>query len=341
MPASAVGAGLILLAGVLMGAFTLPMKFARQWPWEATWLVYSVSGLFMFPLAVAIATLPPLPSIYLHSSQRALWLAATLGFGWGIGSVLFGIGVSRLGMSLGFSIILGLTAALGSLIPMLALAPGQIFTLKGLLILAGLAIVIGGIYVCGVASGIRDRGAGASDRSAARTGLSAGIVICLLSGILASMLNLAMAFGEDIARQAVNLGASALNASNAIWVLAVAFGAIANAGYCIWLLIRNRTASALGKPGTLGHWVLGALMGALWFGGVTVYGSAATALGSWGAILGWPCLMALMIVTANVLGWLTGEWRGAPPRARRTMLAGVAVLGAGVLVIGYSGIVSP
>ena len=324
-----------------MGAFALPMKFARQWPWEATWLIYSISGLLIFPIAVAVATLPPLPAIYLHSSHRALWLAALFGFGWGIGSVLFGIGVSRLGMSLGFSIILGLTAALGSLIPMLAFAPGQIFTLKGLLVVVGLVIVIGGIYVCGVASGIRDRGVGAVDKRAARSGLSTGIVICLLSGILASMLNLAMAFGRDIARQAVNLGANVANASNAIWVLAVAFGAIANAGYCIWLLARNRTAAVLMKPSTLSHWALGALMGALWFGGVTVYGSAATALGSWGAILGWPCLMALMIVTANVLGWLTGEWRGAPPRARRAMLAGVAVLGAGVLVIGYSGVVSP
>jgi L-rhamnose-H+ transport protein len=82
-------------------------------------------------------------------------------------------------------------------------------------------------------------------------------------------------------------------------------------------------------------------MGALWFGGVTIYGSGAAVLGSWGAILGWPCLMAIMIVTANVLGWLTGEWRGAPAKAQRTMLAALAVLGAGVCLIGYSGVVAP
>jgi L-rhamnose-H+ transport protein len=155
------------------------------------------------------------------------------------------------------------------------------------------------------------------------------------------MLNLAMAFGQDIARSAIELGATRTSASNAIWVLAVAFGAIANAGYCIWLLIRNRTGRLLMAPRSVRYWALGILMGALWFGGVTIYGSGAAALGSWGAILGWPCLMAIMIVTANVLGWITGEWRGAPVKAQRTMLAALAVLGVGVCVIGYSGAVAP
>jgi L-rhamnose-H+ transport protein len=68
-------------------------------------------------------------------------------------------------MSLGFSIILGLTAALGSLIPMLAVSPGEIPTRKGILILTGLGIVLVGIYLCGMASGMRD----ASQRSSTRT----------------------------------------------------------------------------------------------------------------------------------------------------------------------------
>lgn len=330
--------GLIVFAGVLMGAFTLPMKFAKAWPWEAMWLVYSISGLLVLPVTVALATLPSLPEIYSSSSASALSAAALFGFGWGIGSVLFGIGISRLGMSLGFTIILGLTAALGSLIPMLVLSPREIFSLRGGLVLAGLGIVLVGIYLCGVASGLKERGSG-SKSAASDSELRTGIAICIFSGIFASMLNLAMAFGQDIARRAIDLGATTSHASNAIWVIAVACGAIANTGYCIFLLVRNRTASVFRGRGTASHWLLGAMMGSLWFGGVTVYGGGSASLGRWGAVLGWPLLMAVMIITANVLGRFTGEWRDAPRKANRTMLAGVGVLSIGVFVVSYSGTV--
>ncbi len=241
-------------------------------------------------------------------------------------------------MSLGFSIILGLTAALGSLIPMVVLAPREILSVRGSSVLAGLGIVLIGIYLCGVASGMKERARASAGSTSARD-LRAGIVICVLSGIFASMLNLAMAFGQDIARRAVELGATTYHASNAIWVIAVAFGAIANTGYCILLLVRNGTASVFRARGTASHWLLGIMMGSLWFGGVTVYGSGSATLGRWGAVLGWPLLMAVMIITANVLGRLTGEWRHAPRKARRIMLAGVGVLSAGVFVVGYSGTV--
>jgi len=330
--------GSILLGGVLLGSFTLPMKFARRWPWEATWLIYSLSALLIFPIGTAVLTLPSLSQIYLHSSTNALLAAALFGFGWGIGSVLFGIGVARLGMSLGFSIILGVTAALGSIIPMLVLAPSALASMKGAVLLLGLGIILLGIYLCGVASGIKEPApgqAGLPSRRALRTGL----IICLLSGVGASMLNLAMAFGHDIAARAATLGASPSNASNAIWALAVALGAFANVGYCLMLLIRNGTSRVLVAPRSASHWWLAILMGALWFSGVNVYGRGATALGTWGAVMGWPLLMAVMIVTANILGWLTGEWRAAPRRASVLMVAGVTVLSMGVLVVGYSGAV--
>jgi L-rhamnose-H+ transport protein len=332
------GIGLILVGGVLLGSFTLPMKFADRWPWEAIWLVYSVAALLIFPISTAVLTLPSLPEIYLHSSAQALLAAALFGFGWGIGSVLFGIGVARLGMSLGFSIILGVTAALGSIIPMLVLTPSAITSMKGAVLLVGLSVILLGIYLCGRASGVKELEASAAGSRSHRS-LRTGLIICVLSGIGAAMLNLAMAFGHNIAVRATALGASPLNASNAIWALAVALGAIANVGYCVVLLVRNRSGQAFFATRSASHWWLGVLMGALWFSGVNVYGRGAAMLGGWGAVMGWPLMMAVMIVTANILGWLTGEWRGAPRRASFLMVAGVVVLGLGVLIVGYSGAV--
>jgi len=33
---------IILAAGVFNGSFALPMKYARNWKWENTWMVFSV-----------------------------------------------------------------------------------------------------------------------------------------------------------------------------------------------------------------------------------------------------------------------------------------------------------
>ena len=48
--------------------------------------------------------------------------------GWGIGSTLFGVGTNAVGNSLGFSLILGLTATLGSAIVLVVLHPNDIAT---------------------------------------------------------------------------------------------------------------------------------------------------------------------------------------------------------------------
>ena len=51
--------------------------------------------------------------------------------------------------------------------------------------------------------------------------------------------------------------------------------------------------------------------------------------------MGWPLYINGMILTGNVSGLLTGEWSGASAAAKRWMGAGVAVLFASVVVIGY------
>jgi len=42
---------------------------------------------------------------------------AGFGFGWGIGSVLFGLGLNRLGLAVGYGIIIGLIAPIGTFLP--------------------------------------------------------------------------------------------------------------------------------------------------------------------------------------------------------------------------------
>ena len=78
-------------------------------------------------------------------------------------------------------------------------------------------------------------------------------------------------------------------------------------------------------------------MGVLCFASFIVYGAGANALGALGAVVGWPLFMSMSLITSNTLGWVSGEWKGAPPQAMRYAIGGIAVLIVAITVIAVGG----
>jgi L-rhamnose-H+ transport protein len=336
-----VNLGVILaaLGGMLQGSFALPMKrMEKRWRWENTWLVYSVVGLILFPCALAWFTIPSIPDVYGTAPASAIALVALFGFGWGLGSTLFGLGVSRVGMALGFAIILGITSSFGTLLPLLVLSPRDLYTQRGVLLLGSLLLVIVGIILLANAGAARDR------ERAGRVGLSdpnifkTGLIICLASGILSPSLNFSFVFGKALQDAATTFGARPDLAANAIWAPALAAGFLPNALYPVYLLGKKKTWSRYTASGRSILYFLGAsLMGLLWYGGISLYGVGAGMMGPLGAVLGWPIFMSMNIILANVLGLATGEWAGASGRALGLCWSGIAVLLAAIVVVALAG----
>jgi hypothetical protein len=106
------GLVLLLLGGIMGGSFTTLMPFSR-WQWESKWFLFSVLGYAIMPWLLVASTVDNLSEVYSHSKPSAVVECAMFGFLWGVGSQFFGIGVDALGNSLGFAIILGMTATLG------------------------------------------------------------------------------------------------------------------------------------------------------------------------------------------------------------------------------------
>jgi L-rhamnose-H+ transport protein len=328
------GIFLAVTGGMLNGSFTAPMKFTKNWVWENTWLIYSFIGLLCIPVAIALISVPNLMEVYRVASPTAVALALLFGFGWGIGSVLFGLGISMLGMALGFAIILGLTAALGSLIPLVVLSPDALGTARGASVLIGLAIVVLGISLCARAGGLKSE---SPSGNLSRTQYRTGLLICIGSGVFNAMLNLALAFGAPVAEAAAQHGATPSAAQNAIWALAVGAGSIANIGYTLFLLFRNKTWGSFVASRSGRNALLATTMGVLWMAGISVYGAGAAALGDLGPVMGWPLFMSMVIITGNVWGFATGEWSQAPRAALRLNLMGVGVLIVAIVVISVGG----
>ncbi len=322
-PHLGIGILLVLLAGMMCGNCMTPLRSVRKWKWENAWLVFSLVSLVLIPGVLAAITIPHLRDVYSQGAPRDLLVPLLFGAGWGIAQVLFGISIVRLGMALGFSIIVGLGALFGTLVPVLVQHSEVLTTSRGALLLAGTAVMLLGVAVCGYAGRERERAETASTRQRG-SGYAAALTLAILCGVLAPMVNFALAFGEGIAQQAVRHGAAPANAPFAVWPLALAGGLVPNAAYSVYLLTHNRSWVAFAHVWPDAGY--SALMGLLWMGAVAIYGVATRYLGALGTSAGWGLYQIFMIVAANVSGLVLGEWAKATGRAVSVLLLGLLLL---------------
>jgi L-rhamnose-H+ transport protein len=187
-----------------------------------------------------------------------------------------------------------------------------------------------GLVFRAIAGRQRERNSG--QMGSPRSGFTVGLIICILSGLFSSMLNFSFVFGDELRVKALAAGASATMAANPIWSLSVTGGFIANAVYCVYLLRKNNTWGIY-KTGGAPYWILGSLMGLLWFGGTLMYGSGASILGTLGGIIGWPVFMVMDIIVGLFWGMITGEWKGAGRQALTYCWTGIGILILAIVVI--------
>jgi len=330
MQSTSAGLMVLLVAGIMNASFTLPMKFTRKWAWENTWAVWSVFALLIFPPIVTLATVPNLSEVYAQAGTGIIAAVAAFGAGWGIAQVFFGLAVESIGIALAFSIILGIAAAVGSLIPLIQLHSDKAFTGPGLGVFAGVALVLVGVSVCAVAGRRREAALGVGPKGQS---FGRGLTFAILSGLGAALTNFGMAYGGPLMKAAEATGTPLHWRPNAAWLPLMMAGSIANLAYCIYLMKKNRTTQRFGETGTGSYWFLAGLMAFFWFASTLLYGVSTVKLGELGAVIAWPLFMSLIVITASVLGIRTGEWKGSGTKPLRVMYAGIAVLIAAVVVL--------
>jgi L-rhamnose-H+ transport protein len=328
------GTILLVVAALMNANFATPMKFTRKWAWENTWLAWTVFALLVLPPITTALTVPHLGAIYRDSAAGIVLNVALFGAGWGIAQVFFGLAVDSIGVALTFSIVMGISAAVGSMIPLVRLHPERIHTAEGHALMGGVALMLCGVVLCALAGRMRERALKLL-QTTEHTSHSAGLVLAILCGLGASFVNLGLAFGAPLVKAAQAHGATSLFASNAVWLPLMTAGAIPNLLYCLYLLRRNRTYSKF-SVATASHGSLAFIMAVLWFTSSLLYGLATIQLGNWGPILGWPLFMSLIVITATITGFLTGEWKGSGARPVALQWSGVALLIVAVFVLTHA-----
>jgi L-rhamnose-H+ transport protein len=327
------GVGLTMLAGVMSGNCMLPSKFARKWKWENLWFVFSVVSLLILPWALALLLVNHLFAAYRGLAGGAFITPLAFGAGWGIAQILFGISVRKLGLGIAYAIIVGLGAVLGTLIPLFFGPPVHISHSTLIKILAGVIVMVAGVALTAIGGKKRERSA--SDEIRDERGYVTAILLAILCGVMAPMLNFAFAFGQQLAQQAVLFGNSPVHAAYAVWPIALLGGFFPNVVYSVFLLWRGKSWHIFQQDRVEVIWP--SLMAVLWMGAFALYGMSAVFLGALGVSVGWGLFQSFMIITATLSGILTAEWKSAPRGATILLTLGLVCLLLATLLLSLAG----
>jgi L-rhamnose-H+ transport protein len=331
---------LIIVGGVLTGSFALPMKYTTRWKWEHTWAMFSIWTLLVIPWIAGFLSVPHLLTVFARAGTAAVLTVFILGCLWGISSVAFGFGIHRLGLGLGYSLMMGMIISLGALIPLFGSGGNELSTASLAAVFGGVAVILLGVCLSGWAAVARQHDQAPTKKEslgpARKSDLAVGLLVCAIAGVTAPMLNLAFVYGDTIRAHAVQLGASRTLAPNAVWAVTLLGGCVVNLTYTLSLVHKRQSWRVFVEPGTGIYFFYTLLMGLLWAASIITYGMAAANLGELGASAGWAAFNATGILWANCLGLLTKEWKGVGRKGRLIMNTGLAVLLAGVLLIGLA-----
>ncbi|WP_297090352.1 L-rhamnose/proton symporter RhaT [uncultured Draconibacterium sp.] len=325
---------LVVFASFFQGTFGLGMKFIKPLAWEAWWLVHAFIAMILFPMTWAFIAVPDLFSVIFSTDGAILFKAMLFGFLWGIGGILFGKSVGKVGVSLTYGIVMGLASAVGSIVPLFQIEnassqPAFPF------ILLGVIIIVIGVVIVAYAGIRRDKLNNADTGIPTGKAFQMGLLIAILSGVLSALLNVGFANAGPVAEAAVDAGSKTNNSSLAAWVVVLWGAFLMNALYAISLLIKNKSFHTYkGAFGTKAfRWSV--LAGLFWFAALGIYGQGAALMGSIGPVIGWPMLLGLSLIISNIWAYREGEWKNVKVPFR-IMLAGLTTIIIACIVLGYS-----
>ncbi|WP_312187869.1 L-rhamnose/proton symporter RhaT [Sphingobacterium sp.] len=342
------------IGGFASGSFYVPYKKVKGWSWESMWILGGLFSWIIVPPIAAMLTIPNFTEIIKDTNSAILGYTFLFGLLWGIGGLTYGLGVRYLGVSLGSSIILGLSMVFGSLMPSIYYffnkAEGKhgidyfFTTQSGICILLGLLVCVLGVYLCGKAGVSKEKHLSSlSLESKSDYNFGLGIVVAIVSGILSACFNFGIEAGKPMADVANTLWKSAnpnqgefLYQNNVTYIVILWGGFTTNFLWCLYLLIKNKTFSDYSKSEAPKgkNFLLCALAGTTWYLQFFFYGMGESRLGNGAS--SWILHMAFIILISNAWGVVLKEWKGVDRPTYRSIIAGIVTIIISICIVGFA-----
>jgi L-rhamnose-H+ transport protein len=336
------GIAITVLAGLIMGTSPWPLKLMRRFQYEHFAFVSMLVALVILPWAITLAFCPQ-PLAALGKVDGGVLLKANgFAFCWGIAQILAMLCFVRIGVSLTYGILCSIGAAVGVIVPMIVKASGvfqqapDLLSTPGLIIMLGTLIMLAGVVLASLAGAGREEcqksAATPSQGSHHADGFAAGVVMVVLAGVLSVGWGFAFTYSQDsIIHAMTSHGAADFPAGIAVWAVALLGAAIPNVLYPAMLMTRNKSWGVLAAhPGEAG---LSIIYGVLFFVPSALLGQGMLLLGPLGASVGWGLVQGTLILGGQILGFLSGEWRGVGGKPRRQIYAAITLLIAAMVIM--------
>jgi len=353
------------IGGGASGSWYMPYNWVKKWRWEVYWIAGGIFSWLSIPLLVVVLTIPKRQGLLQGAPGLIFLNTYTMGFRWGIGGLTYGLAIRYLGMSLGNSVLLGITSVVGSLgLPVLRNVPGvaeiipaglsfsDLFnSTGGQIVLLGIAILLLGIVLSGRAGIKKDRDLGLVKEGVnSEFSLSKGLIIAVVSGILSAFFSFGIDAGKEMAAAArtlavdqgypfvtqTNGGFKYLFENKFIHFVILRGYTSSNLIGSTVMIFKNKTGGDFVDKTTplLRNYLFCALAGTTWFLQFFFYGMGETKIGNGAS--SWTLHMATIILTANLWGFYRKEWKGVSKKTHRMILLGIGAIFLSVIIIGIA-----
>jgi len=334
----------VLLHGVGAGfaatCYT-PQKQVKRWSWQTYWLTQASFCWFLLPIIGAMLTIPDLAAVLREAPRSAMLNSFLLGAAYGIGGTAFGISIRYIGFSLTYSIAVGLSSVLGTLIPPLVHGTlGTTLNKPGAgWIIFGIVLGTLGIAFTGLAGRLKELDL-ASQQGRGEFNLTKGLLLSLLAGVLSAVYGFALDAGQPIAETAVKHGAGMWQ-GNVIYIFSNTGAFITTAIYCLYLHGKHRTLGELvelpagsEKASLPVNWAMAVITGLFWYGQFFFYNLGHVRLGEY-KFTSWAIHMIMLVLFSNLVGVALREWRTCRRATHAAISFALAVLIGAVLLLTY------
>lgn len=353
------------LGGGASGSWYMPYNLVKKWRWEIYWITGGIFSWLIMPFLAVLLTIPDWQGILQASSGSVIRNTYIMGLLWGVGGLTYGLAIRYLGMSLGNSVLLGITSVVGSLgLPVLRNVPGiaeiipsglaftdLLGSTGGLIVLLGIVILLAGIILSGRAGIKKDQDLGHIKEGVnSEFKLSKGLIIAVISGVLSAFFSFGIDAGKEMGTIARSLAVEQnypfltqeggsfkyLFENNIIFFVILWGGLTTNIIWTTALILKNKTGGDFvdRKSPLLRNYLFCALAGTTWFLQFFFYGMGETKIGNGAS--SWTLHMATIILTANLWGFYRKEWKGVSKKTYNTILLGIGAILLSVIVIGVA-----
>jgi len=327
------------VAGLLTGICPWPLKFIRQFKYEHWGFFSMLTGFVLAPWIITLSFCPNAITAIQTVGWVTLVKSNLFSLSWGIANILYLLCLVRIGVSLTYGIMTGIAVSVGVVIPMIFKGSGQfenapdLFSSSGIVVLAGVAIMVIGVVGISVAGSLREKhfsNSGKKDSKRFRIGL----VMVILSGFLSAGMSFSFVYGQGPIMEAMKVhGAGDVAANIAVWAVAISAGALINIIYPLILMMRNRNWNVILKHPIEIVWSFA--FGLTLFAGFAMLGKGMLLLGVLGASVGFGIQQVMQVLGGQSVGLLKGEWKGISGRAPKLMVVAISILIVAAIVMAY------